>query len=272
MGQVKRYLPGTPSWVDLITSDAEGAKAFYTGLFGWDAIDQPAGPDMVYTMLNKGGSAAAALFQMAPEMQESGMPSAWQTYITVADVDEATLRAKELGATVVMEPFAVYEAGRMATIQDPVGAMVSLWQPIGHIGCEVVNEPSALTWNELVTRDVDGARAFYEGMFGWQGEADERGYVAYVNEVGDESVYAAGIFKMTDDFPPEVPSYWTPYFWVDDVEQMREKLIELGGTPITDLMPAGPGRFIVGQDPQGASFYLFENPSGETGPSSDKLE
>ncbi|MFN2252532.1 MAG: VOC family protein [Anaerolineae bacterium] len=272
IGHVKRYLPGTPSWIDLATTDPDGAKAFYTALFGWEAVDQPAGPDMVYTMLNKGDSAAAALFEMPAEMREGGAPPFWQTYITVADADAATARAADLGATVLGGPYDVMDVGRMSTLQDPTGAAFSLWQPLRHIGCEVVNEHGALTWNELVTRDVAGACSFYEALFGWQGSADEQGYVAYLNEVGGESVYAAGIFPMPDDVPAGVPSHWIPYFWVDGLEAARDKLLALAGSTVTDVMEIGPGKFVVAQDPQGAAFYLFEPASSNTGPSSDKLE
>ena len=270
MGHVKRYLPGTPCWTDLATPDPAGAKAFYTALFGWAASDTPMGPDMVYTMLLKDGRRAAALFPMDPG-SHGGAPPHWQTYISVADVEAASARAAELGATLVVEPVEVEGAGRMAAIQDPSGAHLQLWQPGQHIGCEVVNEPGALIWNELVTRDVAAARAFYEALFGWQPQVDARGYVSYLNAVGEERVYAGGLFPMPDEYPPHVPSHWIPYFAVADVEAARARVETLGGTAITEVMDISAGRFCVAADPQGAAFYLFENPSGETGPSSDTL-
>ena len=71
------------------------------------------------------------------------------------------------------EPFDVMEAGRMAVIQDPTGAVFMLWQPNKHPGAGLVNEPVSLCWNELLTRDPDAATTFYTSMFGWTAEKDE---------------------------------------------------------------------------------------------------
>lgn len=200
------------------------------------------------------------------------MPATWNTYIAVADLEAATTRATELGATILMGPYDASDAGRMVTLRDPEGAVFNLWQAKAQVGCQVVNEPGALTWNELAVRDVARARAFYEGLFGWQGGTDERGYVSYLNRVGEEQVYAAGILPMDIvDFPPETPAHWLPYFGVADVEAARAQVVALGGTALTEVMAAGSGRFCVAADPQGAAFYLFEMDGSDTGDSSDKL-
>jgi len=272
MGTVRRYLPGTPSWVDVATTDAADAKRFYGGLFGWEAVDQPAGEGMIYTGFQKDGHDVAGMFQLSPDMVQAGVPANWQTYISVADVDRMAARAVELGAEVLNGPMDAMEAGRMVTLRDPGGAVFSLWQANQHIGCGVVNEPGALVWNELVTRDVPAARKFYEALFGWQGSADDRGYVSYLNRVGDEQVYAGGIFPMAlAEYPPEVPPHWVPYFAVADVGAARQRVVELGGQAITEVMDIDQGKFCVVADRQGASFYLFEMSSGDTGDSSDKL-
>lgn len=272
MGTVRRYLPGTPSWVDLATSDAADAKRFYGALFGWQAVEQPGG-GMGYCLMKKDGLDAAGLFEMSGEMQAAGMPATWNTYIGVADLESATARATELGATILMGPYDAGEAGRMVTLRDPEGAVFNLWQAKAQAGCRVVNEPGALTWNELAVRDVARARAFYEGLFGWQGGTDARGYVSYLNRVGEEQVYAAGILPMDIvDFPPETPAHWIPYFGVADVAAARAQVSALGGSALTEVMttPSG-GRFCVAADPQGAAFYLFEMDGSDTGDSSDKL-
>src|SRR5437588_229241 len=161
--QVTKHETGRFCWAELSTTDGPGAKAFYSALFGWETTDNPMGPDMVYTMLNLKGQSAAALYQ-----DNSGKaPPQWGTYVSVDDLDAASARAKELGGTVIAGPFDVMEHGRMAVVQDPTGAVFSMWQPKGHIGYTVINEPGAVCWNELYTRDTSAAAEFYSGLFGY---------------------------------------------------------------------------------------------------------
>ena len=68
----------------------------------------------------------------------------------------------------MMEPFDVFDAGRMAVFADPSGAVFMAWKPNQMIGAYIVNEPETLSWNELQTRDPAGAKEFYAKVFGWQ--------------------------------------------------------------------------------------------------------
>src|SRR5215211_2613454 len=174
MGERTSYEPGTFSWTDLATSDPDDAKRFYTGLFGWEYDDQPIPGDGVYTMLKKDGKEVAALF----EAQE-GMPTFWGSYVTVESADSAAAKASDLGGTLVMEPFDVMEIGRMATIQDPTGAIFSVWEAHGSIGATLVNVPGALTLNQLSTPDVETAERFYTELFGWRAEKVAEGDTPY---------------------------------------------------------------------------------------------
>ena len=49
----------------------------------------------------------------------------------------------------------------MAVLQDPTGAVFQVWQPKKHIGAKILEEPGALCWTELNTRDTKAAEAFY---------------------------------------------------------------------------------------------------------------
>src|SRR5262245_45265994 len=102
MPEITQYSPGNFCWFELGTSDAAAAKKFYNGLFGWTANDVPAGPDMIYTMLQAGGKDVGALYQLTEQHKSQGVPPHWMTYISVANVDESAARAKELGATLAM--------------------------------------------------------------------------------------------------------------------------------------------------------------------------
>ena len=123
VGERERYEPGTFSWTDLTTPDAEAAKPFYTGLFGWEFDDNPIPDGGVYVMARIGGRAVAAMYQ-----DDSRHP-AWASYVTAQSADAITARARELGANVLAEPFDVMEFGRMATLQDPAGAVFCVWEP-----------------------------------------------------------------------------------------------------------------------------------------------
>src|SRR5688572_11442368 len=143
MGDVERYPNGTFCWIDLGTTDVAGAKAFYGGLFGWEIEDQPAGGDGSYSICRLRGRDVAGIHEHG---EDEGV--GWSSNISVDDLDRATSRARELGATVLAEPFEVPGAGRTSVLRDPSGAVVGLWQPAGHAGAGVVNEPGTWTWNE----------------------------------------------------------------------------------------------------------------------------
>ena len=160
------YAQGTPNWVDLQTTDQSAAKQFYTSLFGWSYADQPM-PDggAVYAEATVNGETVAAIAPMPPGAPE-GMPPRWNTYLAVDDVDASVDKVAPAGGQVLMQPFDIGDAGRMAVVADPTGAPVALWQANRHIGATLVNEPGALIWNELITDKPDSALPFYEAVVG----------------------------------------------------------------------------------------------------------
>ena len=242
-------------WCDLMTPDVESAKKFYGSLFGWNHEDKPAGEYGFYTMFSKGDVDVAGMGAQPPERE--GMPPVWNSYVLVEDADAATARASELGGTVLMPVMDVMDAGCMSVIQDPTGAVVSLWQPKEHEGATVFNEHGALTWNELATRDPDKARSFYGDLLGWTWEEMDLGEMGtyYVCKVGDRG--NGGVITMNDQWPAEVPAHWMVYLGCDDVDGGAAKVTELGGkvcVPPTDI---AVGRFAVVSDPQGGTFTLF---------------
>ena len=254
MSEFTEYAPGTFSWVDLATTDGEAAKKFYSEIFGWDFVDMPAGEGMVYSMASLRGKTVAALYGMGPNVQ--GHPPHWQSYVTVANADEATAKARSLGAKVVEEPMDVMDAGRMAVIQDPGEAYFVIWQPKEHIGAQLVNEPGCFSWNELGTRNAKQAKEFYTGLFGWGVQVEDMGGFEYTAfKVGDRM--NAGMMEMTPEWG-DVPPHWGVYFTVDDCDAIVEKIKSLGGNilrPPADIH--NTGRFAVVQDPQGAVFNVI---------------
>jgi uncharacterized protein len=253
MGERTSYEPGTFSWADLATTDPDGAKAFYGELFGWEFEDLPAGEGMTYTMARLGGSRVAALAR-----GREGIPAHWNSYVTVASADDAASRAAELGAQVLFAAFDVMGAGRMATIQDPPGAIFQVWEPRDTIGAERVNETGCLTWNDLSTTDPDAAERFYSGLFGWTfqkvpGPVDYR-----VIQNGGRSNGGMRRQDQKEEVEAGIPPNWMPYFAVESADEAVTRVGELDGSVVVPPSPVPTGRLVVFTDPQGAAFAVFE--------------
>ncbi len=254
MGERTKYTPGTFSWTDLNTTDPEGAKAFYSGLFGWDTEDLPVGDGQTYTMASIGGKNVAAISGQQQQQRDAGVPPAWNNYITVQSADETAARATELGATVHAPPFDVMDVGRMAVIQDPQGAWFLIWEPKSNIGAYLVNGHGAMSWNELATPDMDSSAKFYGELFDWTTMPIEGIGMPYMTIQNQDGHGNGGIRPV---MPPGTPPHWLVYFGTDDIDSTMSKVSELGGTQIVAPMDIGMGKIAVAQDPQGAYFALF---------------
>ena len=256
MGERTEYADGSFSWADLATTDPDGAKAFYAGLFGWEPEDIPVDGG-TYTMCRIEGKDVAAIAGQREEERSQGVPPHWNNYVTASDIDERAPRVAELGGTLMLPPFDVMGAGRMAVAADPTGAFFMLWQAKDSIGAELVNAPGTLSWNELGTSDVDAAKKFYEGLFGWTYEEldiPEGGTYSIIRN-GDRS--NGGIRALSEN-EKGMPSYWTPYFGVDSSDETSSRVGELGGRVLMPTMRVPAGAFTVLADPQGAVFQIFE--------------
>src|SRR3954462_9828054 len=158
------YIPGVPCWIDTSQPDPETAADFYRGLFGWEFEDvmPPDSPGKYFIGRIRGGNVAAvgSIPEAAPPM------AMWNTYIWVESADETASKVRAAGGNVVMEPFDVMDAGRMAVCTDPAGAMFCVWQAKDQEGAQLVNEHGTLDFNTVNTRDVDGAKSFYGSVFG----------------------------------------------------------------------------------------------------------
>ncbi len=242
-----------------MSPDVDASTTFYSGLFGWDADDQfDEEGTRIYTNYTREGQLVAGAGPQQPEMQ--GAPPIWNTYIATADVDQTSKKVEAAGGTVMMPAMDVMDQGRMAIYADPTGAMVSVWQAGAHTGAQVCNEPGTWHWNELLTRDVDAASAFYAEVFDWTYETmDMPGGAYHVVEGGDEGGRGA-MMAMPPGMPDMVPNHWVVYFMVGDADATVERARELGGQVVRgpDDMP-GVGRMATLHDPMGGSFMILES-------------
>ncbi len=245
------YEPGVPMWVDLGSPDVAASQRFYGQLFGWQAQDL--GPDAGgYTMFLLDGKMAAAVGPLMSPQQ----PPAWSTYVCTSDATATARAVEQAGGTVVMEPFDVMDQGRMGVFTDSGGAYFSVWQPGKHTGAEVVNVPGAFSWNELATRDIDGAKRFYGAVFGWGAET-HGDYTEW--KLGGRSI--GGAMPMGDRYPPNVPPHWLVYFTVANTDEIVQRAQQLGARVMAPPQDIPQGRFAVLVDPQGATFGVIQNPS-----------
>lgn len=256
MPEMTNHPPGTFCWVDLATTDTDAAKAFYTELFGWEAVDTPTDVGVPYSMLLKAGKPVCALYPMGPD--QSGVAH-WQSYVTVDDVDVAAAAVETHGGNLLMPPMDVMQAGRMAIVQDTTGAVLGLWQPRDHAGAELWNVPGAACWNELQTNDVAQAGRFYGDLFGWTTKVSqdvmEGRYSIFVS--GGQQI--GGMMQIEPDWGP-MPPNWSVYFGVEDCDAAIAEAERLGGKLLVPAMEVeNVGRFAFLQDPQGAVFAVIQS-------------
>ena len=272
------YIPGVPCWVDATQPDPDTVAEFYAGLFGWELEDvMPEDSGAKYLTGRIRGKNVAAL---SSQMEGDTSPPHWNTYIWVESADETAAKVRDAGGSVIVEPFDVFDAGRMAVFTDPEGAVISVWQANQHKGSQIVNEHGSVNFNNLNTRDLDRAKRFYNAVFDWEvldlGGGGGRmftlpGYGDHLEELnpgmregmkemgapdGFEDV-VAGIILLGDD-ESDTPAHWSVTFAVDDADASAEKVKELGGQVLAGPFDAPWVRMSVVSDPAGATFIASQ--------------
>ncbi len=273
MSEQDRYIPGVPCWVDSTQPDPDAAAAFYRDLFGWEVENMmpPEAPGSYYIARIRGGEVGA----VGGQPPGTSGPAAWNTYVWVTDADETAAKVRAAGGQVLTEPFDVFDAGRTAKCADPEGAVFSVWQARRNRGAAIVNEHGSVNFNDLNTRDVDSARAFYGAVFGWETlgdmggglpwalpgygdflEARRPGMRAGMKEMGapDRFEDVVATMRRIPDDQPDTPPHWGVTFAVDDADAIAARAAELGGTVVVPPFDAPWVRITVITDPQGATF------------------
>jgi uncharacterized protein len=266
-----RYIPGVPCWIDTTQPDPDSAAAFYSELFGWEVENvMPPGAPTYYIArlrgLDVGGISA---------LPQGATPAAtWNTYVWVTDADETAAKVRDAGGTVIMEPGDIGDSGRMADFADTEGTTFKVWQAKEHRGAGVVNEPGSLNFNDLITHDLDTARAFYGSVFGWELLDVGGGHAWALPAYGDfleqrtpgtrqgmadlgapprfEEVVASA--ALIPDDQADVPAHWSVTFAVEDADAVAARAAELGGRVVVAPVDAPWIRTTVIADPQGATF------------------
>ncbi|PYT94283.1 MAG: VOC family protein [Acidobacteria bacterium] len=267
MPNIEKHAPGDFCWIELATTDQAAATAFYSKIFGWTFNDYPIGPGQVYTVFQLDGRDTAAACALRPDQAARGVPPHWNLYVAVESADATAARAEHLGARVLASPFDVFDAGRMAVIQDPTGAAISIWQAIHHLGTGISASHGTLCWADLSTPDQARAGQFYSDLFGWQimKEDEDPAHNYWHIKNGEEFI---GGIPPSSHHKPGVPAHWLAYFTVSDCDATAAEAKNLGATlymPPTDFEDVG--RISIMADPQGAAFAIFKAAAQRAGAS-----
>jgi uncharacterized protein len=248
--------PGTPCWVELLTSDPDRSAEFYGRLFGW-TVEDPGAEYGGYRNFQLKGERVAGCMR---NDGEAGVPDLWSVYLAVEDAEATVAQAAGAGGQVVVPAMDVMALGRMAVVVDVGGAVIGVWQPGEHRGFAYVGEPGAPNWFELHTRDYEPSLDFYRRVFGWdtrvEGDSPE---FRYSTVVADGEQYA-GVMDASGFLPEGVPAGWSVYFGVDDCDRAASEVVALGGAVVMPGEDTPYGRLATVTDPTGALFRLHQPP------------
>jgi predicted enzyme related to lactoylglutathione lyase len=230
------YRPGSPCWVDCITPDLSGTRAFYAALFGWEFTEEGVG----YQLVRLGGEIIGGLGAAPPGLPPAAM---WTVYLATKDADATCAQVRELGGRTVMGPVAAGADGRLSLAVDPSGAPVGFWEGHHDVGVVLADEPGTVCGFELRTPWRERAETFYGGLFG----------CTVTGEAPSLSLELAGspVARLTRIESGEQP-YWLPHFGVLDVADAVARACARGAL----LSHAGPGEPSLLRDPWGARFAL----------------
>ena len=250
-GAPTRSDAGRFAWHDLMTTDLERARAFYTELFDLRTEAVDLGDEGTYTMLVREGRAFGGILPLAADQ---GIPSHWLGYATVDDLDTALERTRVTGGTVALSGRELPDTGRFSVVVDPEGAALALFEPFGDGPAE---PPGVMVWNQLLTRRPVAVQPFYRDVLGWSMRRHEAEGIGefWLFYRGEDEI--AGVLQMPEGSP--AGAFWLPYVGVDDVDAAAVWAEELGAT--THVQPVDlpdVGRYAVLADPTGATIALFK--------------
>lgn len=239
---------GTPTWLDLGIPDLDRAIDFYGTVFGWD-FDRGSAETGYYTTCLLRGKPVAALMQ---NVDSDPIGYWWNLYFAVDDCEATANKAKIAGAELLQAPMQVMEHGKMAVLRDPTGGHFALWEAGQHIGAQIVNEPSSLLRNDLITSQPGPARDFYTEVFGFTLDGDSQLEGADFTFLRRPDGHEIG--GILGD-PSAKTSEWGVLFAVDDVDATVARVREAGGSS-EDPFDMEYGRVANVQDPFGTPFSV----------------
>ncbi len=256
---------GVPNWAICFTPDLAATEAFYSDVFGW-ASERSTRPDgSTYAVQSLDGQAVAGIWGMNETQRAAGVPAHWATYFEVDDVDALTAKVETAGGALVESIRSETGLGRIAIIHDPEGAQLRLWTSQPEAGADIFNVEGAMTWNELMTGNVDRAIQFYETVLGLAHERVPTGDASYIILKAEDRP-AAGLLPKTAAMADAPGASWDVYFASSDVDEAVARVRGAGGAVLAGPfdVPGGSARMAVVRDSMGAVFEVIkmQEPSG----------
>ncbi len=249
-------------WYELMTPDADAAKAFYDKVVGWQ-IGEPVAEFQGYRMIGRsGGGSAGGVLPLTDEMQQHGAHPTWLGYVGVDDTDAAVASIEQAGGKALLPPTDIPNVGRIAMVADPQGAPFYVMTPIppandpkAESDVFSVDQPQHVRWNELSTTDPEAAIDFYRNQFGWSQEGDmDMGEMGEYRFIQNRGTTIGAVMPKPAQRPV---SGWTYYIGVDDIDRAVDAVKAGGGNVLHGPMEIPGGEYAVNaMDPQGASFGL----------------
>jgi predicted enzyme related to lactoylglutathione lyase len=255
MTEGQRNPHGSFIWYELLTSDPEGAAAFYREVIGWTDRDSGVA-GMNYRIFSYGEEGVAGMMALPPGAAKQGMSPLWAGYIGVEDVDAIVARIEAAGGRVLMPAADIPGVGRIAMVADPQGASFYVMrgasdQPSTSFSQHQVGHAA---WNELHSTDWETACHFYIDLFGWERSTPmDMGPMGTYQLIAHGGIDIGGMFNAPGTARPQ----WLPYFHVADIDVAQERIGAGGGMVVNGPMQVpGGGWIIQGTDPQGALFAV----------------
>jgi predicted enzyme related to lactoylglutathione lyase len=244
--------PGDFCWINMLTPQPTDARAFFGALLGWTYAEIPG----VGHLIQVGGRDVGGLFDLAAPNTPPGTPPMIGVMMKVESADVTAAKATSLGGR-TKPAFDIGDQLRMAVCFDPAGVEFDIWESKRGHGTEINSrEPGAPTWFELMTTDTDGARTFYQDLFGWTSEQGPMPGGVYTRfRLSGEPV--GGMMALTPEMGA-LPPQWRTYFTVGDAHATAQRAVELGGTLCMRVIAVpGVGEFCGITSPQGVSFCVI---------------
>lgn len=243
------------AWYELMTSNVEVAKAFYSDVIGWGVKDASL-PGMPYTIFTGEDASVCGLLSLPKDARKMGARPSWIGYVGVDDVDVTADRIRQLGGTVHVPPGDIPNVSRFSVVADPQMATLALfkWLRSGQGQPPELDAPGHVGWHELLAADWEKVWDFYGELFGWEKASIDS------SATGKYQLFSAGgktIGGMITK-PATVPvPFWLYYFNVSDIDAAAMRVKAGSGKILNGPFQVPGGNWVLHcADPQGAIFAL----------------
>jgi predicted enzyme related to lactoylglutathione lyase len=243
------YEHGRFVWFELLTKEIDKATSFYPEILPWRIEPMTMQDGSQYTLIKVGDAGVGGVVSPAADV-----PTAWVSYVSVADVDETARRIKAAGGTTHVDAFDVPGVGRMQPVIDAQGGRFCVFKGETDDPSRV-DGPGSLHWNELWTQDPPASLAFYEDVLGYtHEEVSMPNGTYYVFKDGDAP--RGGMLQAPSS---DIPTMWLQYITVEDCDATLARAKHNGATVVAEPMDAeGVGRFGILRDPLGGMIGVIK--------------